>query len=610
MRSELKELVHWSMMSFKIIGLVLAAFLSLSEAVSAQDTLKIKASLDTLKKEITGRVLYQLPRYPNLITFEFQLFPNVYSSPETPYLKWHFSSSNSTPANKVSGDMKIDSILLDQKNVSEYLKIDYTKGVLLIPGMKLNGKTVTIYFTTKIPALGDRLSYYNEDYLLDGWFPTPAILKEDGTWYHPYYGPLSELVGEYFQYDLSLTVPRSLMVITAVPSDSSRHDGLLICHHYSFGPAHDLALIISPDYLVDTLVVESIICRFFYHRYEQPALKVTKDAVTKTLKYMMNKVGPFRYKYLNLAFVDFGHFGGLEFPALVLLHSPRQNTMVSNLYPCLAIHEIVHQWFYGMIGSDQIETPWMDESTADYFTERILQTYWGRDANLYDFAGFEITGNDILRMSLKLSMTHSIINKPAYAFAGSADYWEAVYVRGALVMATLDNLMGDSLSGEFWRTYYNRFLFKCPSSDQFLRTVANIAGQKIRNTLENMLTGSGKIDYSVFDLTNRKADSAFEVSFILRREGGLDFPVDYMIILNNGKILNYQWNGIYDVERITFRLSHPAAEVIIDPEQKYAIDVNFLNNSIMATPDSRPISRLSSGIMFLIESLLSFAGGV
>ena len=595
----------------KLIRITLIIF-CLAGTVSAFDTLKVEATLDTLRKEITGSVTYRLPSLPTMKAIEFQLFPNVYASEDSPYLKHAPNLLDNLRRSKKWGGLDIDSILLDKVNATSGLKVDYTRGRLVLPDSAgPAGRVVQIFFKTRIPELGDRLSYFRGNYLLDGWFPSPAILNNDGTWYNPTYSGFCELVGEYFQYEVNFAAPKGLVVVAALPPQSTADSGSFINYRYTLGPVHDFALVATGDYLTDSLAVGSTVFRFFYRPSEEPALASIIEASRKTYEYMSRQVGEYKYRYLTIALVDFAFMGGVELPGLICLSSPRGAMSFSNLYQSVVIHEVAHQWFYGMLGSNQIETPWMDESIAGLFTEKILGAEWGKEGNLIRFAGFKATNGDFTRASQwSYGSGAGIVNRPAYSFVASQDYFGTIYSKGALAAETFDNLLGDSLSSLFWREYFKRFLFKHPGNEDFLATAGEIGGEKIGRVMQILLNSSEEIDYSISALSNRPADSVeTEVRLTLRKKGNLEYPVEYAIILANGDTLRGSWESPFGAEDVVRTLPSPAVEAMIDPDFKFAIDNNLMNNSFLVRPDSRAGMRLSSGMMFLLESLLSFLGG-
>jgi aminopeptidase N len=322
-------------------------------------------------------------------------------------------------------------------------------------------------------------------------------------------------------------------------------------------------------------------------------------------------VGEYRYDHFTVALVNASHAGGIEFPGLVALHSPRGGMLMTRLYESLVIHETVHQWFYGMIGSDQIGSPWMDESVTCFFTLKILEQYWGERANLVDLAGFEAGERDTYRAGARISPGLCRLNMPTHAFPGEEEYFATIYTKGPLIVETFDNLLGDSLSDIFWRRYFEENLFKRPGPEEFVDLASSIGGEHVRHALSVLLDEPVYLDLAVASLVNRRIDSVtYEAEVLLRKKGALPGPVDYRLILRSGDTLDYTWESPFDTEKMSFSLAAPVSAVIIDPHDRFTVDADLLNNSLSADGDSRPAMRISSGIMFLIESFLSFMGGM
>ncbi len=604
--------VRLSTMCFKIIGLFLSILLLPYCVFSEVDTLRISARLDTLKKQIVGVMEYRLPAEPSLTSFKFQLFPNLYSSENSPYLKKKPHLLHQFMESGKWGGMDIDSVLLDGKNFMQLVNVNLTEGSL-IPDkkMELNGKTVKIYFTTYVPGAGDRLFQSGDEYMLGDWFPSPALLNKDGTWYNPGYGAFAEPVGGYFQYEVDFILPNNFRVAAPVKSEQTTIDDTLSSRHYSFGPAHDFALALSPRYVIDSSDVNGTTVRIYYREYEKPIVERIKTAVRYTLEFVNKNVGKYAYDNLTYALINATDAGGVEYPGFVILDSPRGSLMATRFYETLVVHETVHQWFYGMIGSDQVEAPWMDESITNFFMHKIFLHYWGRDANLLEFAGLKFSERDNLRALMQTITAPCAVDNPTYAFVDESDYYGIIYFKGSLALETFDNILGDSLSIIFWQLYFELYRFKHPSQEDFINLTGEIAGDDARKSLETLLRSTDVIDYSASNLENKQIDSVtYKISFRIEKKGELSLPVNYRILLDNGDSLDGQWAPVYNYAEIMTSASAPAKSVIVDPNNIFAIDGDLFNNSISVQTDNRPGARLSSGLMFLLESFLSFIGGI
>jgi hypothetical protein len=600
------------MMCYKVVAAAGLSFLTLNTVSMAFDTLKVNATLDTSKKNIVGYVEYVMPDAPKLTSFEFQLYPNLYSSKQSPYLKNkpvllnHFQRTNRW------GSMDIDSVFIDGKNAADRLKLQHTRGIISESDNRtINGKSIRIFFKTWLPELGERLSFQEDDYLFGSWFPSPAIIKRDGNWHIHEYGAFAEPYGEFFYYEINFAAPRGLVCVSpVVPSDESERDGF-ISRRFSFGPAHDFALALSPSYLIDSTTIGQTAIRIFYRHYEKPMLNRIRSAIRYTFEYMTEHVGEYFYDNLAVLTANLADAGGIEFPGIIALLSPQGGMMVSRFYESLVIHEAVHQWFYGMVGTDQTEAPWMDEAVTNYFTHMIVRHYWGERANLFEWWGIEFSERDHLRATARAVSGEYFLTTPTYVFQSESDYFGTVYYRGALILETFNNIMGDSLSSIFWRRYFDDNRFRHPDADDFVSLAGEIGGSRILDALDVLLNKPQEIDYSVQNLRNKKVDSVtYRAIFTLVKKGGLSLPVDYRLILYNGDTLDYSWVPKYSTKKVTERLSSAVKYVIVDPDHVYAADGNLLNNAVSAGSDSRPGFRLSSGLMFLIESFLSFMGGM
>jgi hypothetical protein len=599
------------MMWFKIS--VIFFSIILGSNAGAFDTLRVTAGLDSNLKQITGKVEYNTPGGLRLPTFEFQLFPNVYSSPDTPYFVGELGLKRRLKNFNKWGGMTIDSILVDGENCSSRLSIDYTRGTLALDevGM-IKSPLIELYFKTTIPESADRLSYDENNYLLGGWFPFPAILQNDKDWYQPKYGQFSELVSDYFFYDVIFMAPSDLTIIGPGSSliDSVSNNGITQ-YHFIFGPAHDFVLALGSDYLIDETVSSGKTIRVHYRDFEQPIVPIIRRAVSNSLEFMINNVGEYPYNSINCVFSNIGFSGGIEFPGLIAFSSPIGAPGIANVYDLLAVHETVHQWFYGIIGSNQVEDPWLDESVANLFTLKIINSYLGEDANLFDLAGLKVSVQDMFRLNAQVYWDELSLSQPTYSFTSGDRYFSTVYDRGALTLETLDNLLGDSLSSLFWTSYYRNYKFAHPTPEDFRMLLKTFGGDELADIFDFLIHGSETIDYSVSDLYNERSDLAeISVNFILHRKGRIKYSIPYRVYLSDGDSLNYEWLPEHNTEKISHIIPAPAISVMIDPDGIFAIDANLMNNSILVNSDNRPGFRLSGAILYLVESLFSFAGGI
>jgi aminopeptidase N len=150
-----------------------------------------------------------------------------------------------------------------------------------------------------------------------------------------------------------------------------------------------------------------------------------------------------------------GAFGGIEYPGLVYL-----GTLGSGWVIEPTVHEVAHQWFYGLIGDDQIEEPWLDEAAATY-------------AEVLYYEEAQGTG----RGTSFLSDLRSIIRREAdpdlpvglavEEYGDEFTYAVFVYLKGALFFDALRRELGEAGFKDFLHEYFETYRYGFANSEGF-----------------------------------------------------------------------------------------------------------------------------------------------
>ncbi len=593
------------MMLLKITAVVFSVFLTIAPSVFPYDTLKVDATLDTIQKIINGTITIPVPVNMASNTFELELPPNRYAP--------DYSGSFENPAglNKAGfyGSISIDSIFLDGIDILSQFRVNKTRGILNLGKPTTAGQKLRIRFRTHMPEYGTALLASYGEYFLSGWFPYPAV--HDGrTWRQPDYSQFAVPESDYYIYIVSLTAPENLIIAApSPPIESTALEGKT-ARSYIFGPASDFAVALSPNYMVDSSQHSDVTFKIYYRDYESKVEPDLMNIVRFTFDYMNENVGPFVYTELNVALINAVRQVELDYPGMIVLFSPRGGALLSNYYEYLVMRGVVNQWFKAMIVSDRNKEPWLDISISEYFAQKIARKYWGDNANLISLGGFEATFTDDQRLSALATEGKNPVNSQADQFASEAECTSTFYDRGAMTVATIFNLLGDSLESVFWKEYYTDNLFHRISTVSFLALLNDVGGPDLEKLAEYLLTTCENLDFAVSDLSYHKVDSiTYESEFVLSRTGTTLIPVEYDVILYNEDTLSYIWDSDKYSERIKIKSEYPVKSVFVDPDNKISADINLFNNSVSIATDSRPTARLTSGIMFIIESIFSLVGG-
>jgi len=221
------------------------------------------------------------------------------------------------------------------------------------------------------------------------------------------------------------------------------------------GPMRDLALVVG-ELRVEEREVGGVLLRaHLLPRHAELAGEVLDQAGAQ-VETLQALVGD--YPFAELDIVDApGAFGGIEYPGLILVGIISEE----RYFERANVHEVGHQWFYSLIGDDQLLEPWLDEAAASYtevlYAEHVINAQAAQDA-LAGFWGYLAAADD----------PEKPIGLPVEAY--DDDYGLIVYGKGALFFEALRREMGDKAFFDFLRAYYQRYRYGFATSEGFHAT--------------------------------------------------------------------------------------------------------------------------------------------
>jgi hypothetical protein len=241
-------------------------------------------------------------------------------------------------------------------------------------------------------------------------------------------------------YEVTIRVPHEFSVAATGVEDESHEprEGISETTFVS-GPVRDVAFAAGP-LIAQTRTVGQVLLRAWVLPEHEQDLEVVLDAAAEQVALLEEWVGPYPYKELDLVDAP-GAFGGIEYPGLVFL-----GTLGSAWVVEPTVHEVAHQWFYGLIGNDQIREPWLDEAAATYaealYYERVFGT--GR-------------ATSFLRQLRAVLRSHpdpaQPIGLPVGEYESVRDYSLFVYFKGALFFDALRQRLGEQTFRDFLASY-------------------------------------------------------------------------------------------------------------------------------------------------------------
>ncbi|TET97292.1 MAG: M1 family peptidase [Anaerolineales bacterium] len=246
-------------------------------------------------------------------------------------------------------------------------------------------------------------------------------------------------------YQLQVTAPAGFDLVVSGVEILNETLGDLQRLTYVTGPMRDVAIAVA-DFVDESRQVGDVTVTAWVLQDHADDLDKVLDSATLQMQVLGDLVGPYPYPELDI--VDAPHaFGGIEYPGLVFIGTLGTHWVVEP-----TVHEVAHQWFYGLIGDDQISEPWLDEAAATY-SEAL---YYEHALGSGRATGFLSDLRAIVREHPDPTIP---IGLPVGDYASDADYAVFVYLKGALFFDALRRELGDRPFGEFMKAYYQQYLY-------------------------------------------------------------------------------------------------------------------------------------------------------
>lgn len=316
-------------------------------------------------------------------------------------------------------------------------------------------------------------------------------------------------------------------------------------------------------------------------------------AAKASLKAYSDWYGPYPYSTLSIVVppAGAGGAGGMEYPTLVTAWAADGPNAGFGLERVVA-HEIAHQYWYGMVASNEFEEAWLDEAFASYAEEKLMEHEYGILPNT--------------RLEASYMTNPAALTRLSWDFDSHNHYAENVYIRGKLVLLAMEREIGEAKMKRVLRTYFNRWKFKHPSTGDFQKTVEDVTGKNWTPFFDQFVYGDRMADYAVEAIETLESEPgtyAYRVTVSAR--GGKDGPVHVRFVYEDGQSVKQQWSGAEDT--VVFRLPPHTAKlrhVVVDPDYEVVLEHRRYNNFLKTDVDDKLETRWTMGVAKVIEALL------
>ena len=516
---------------------------------------------------------------------------------------------------------------------------DFSVARVALPSEVLPGESLTleIGFEARLPRVIARTGFAGDFHMVGQWFPKVAVFEGESGWNCHQFHVTSEFFADFGSYRVRMTIPRG-WVIGATGEQISRepvatddlvefravdvHDfawttapsGLMAVVESDFDPGRDV-----PSQWLDRartlldlgaadLELPPMTIRLLVPRSQESLAPRMLRATRLGIAWFGLYFGPYPQPQLTVVSPPPGahEAGGMEYPTLITTGASRLDA-----YPPLSwlkgieavtVHEFGHQYFQGLLASNEFEEAWLDEGLTTWAESRCLEDI------IVDGLVPEIRWTDtwgLMRFAAGYGDLPLTIDRHSWDYRRRMDYYIASYAKTAVVLRTLEGLLGQDVMARAMRAYYETYRFDHPTGDDLQTAFEEATGEDLQWFFDQTVRGSAVADWAVLAVQHERLRSAdgmewrdgawhelesgdeddsddesgpWTVEIELGRPGDLIGPVEVELLWADGRRERRQWDGVARWVRWSEESEERLEQVVVDPDIVWALETRRADN--------------------------------
>ncbi len=518
--------------------------------------------------------------------------------------------------------------------------IDVAKVYLAEPLDPEESVTIETPFFVKLPEVFSRLGHTGKHYEITQWYPKPAVYDKDG-WHAMPYLNMGEFYSEFGTFDVKITLPKEYRIMATGDLvdgekeiawlDSLAEEGNALYEldkkafkkkikelqrgekasekfsfkslfnkdeekggkndpiqknktlHFHQENVHDFAWFADPKWIVKKgglWLADSSSIITLWSMYLPKNAKVWEQSLEyiHDAGYWYSKFyGDYPYNHITAVDGDLSAGGGMEYPNITVISSSDSK----DLLEFVIMHEVGHNWFYGIHGSNERDHAFLDEGLNEYSNIR----YWEKK---YPERNGQVIMQDFVQNKLKIANHLDFrwimgylgyqgravtgddqpIDIPSQDF-NSSNYGSIVYGKTGIYTRYLQEYLGEEKMDEVMQDYYETWKFRHPGTEEFKASFTQLVDKDLSWFFDDAIDGTKVIDYAVSSINNHHV--------LIKNHGTMSPPLELAFYDKNNEEIDRVWLEGFGIEKKA-DLPSGTERVIIDPEN-YMPDINRTNNA-------------------------------
>lgn len=498
------------------------------------------------------------------------------------------------------GYEKVLSLKQNGKSLQSHVEGTILEVTLAEPILPKTQHTFDLEFEAQVPVQIRRTGRNNSegiDYSMAQWYPKMAEYDYEGWHANPYIA--REFYGIWGDFDVKITLDAAYTIAASgylqnpdkighgySQKEVKHKSGDKLTWHFIAPEVHDFMWAADRGYQHDIVKVDDNLDLHFFYQTDTLAnvWREMEPLAVKAFQIMNEKFG--RYPYKQYSFIQGGD-GGMEYPMATLIMGRQKLGPLTSV----AVHESIHSWFQGLLGTNESKYSWMDEGFTTYAENYVMSRLFvsKNDPQAKSTTSYRALVKSGLEEPMTTHSDHYNTNRA---------YSVAAYSKGAVFLNQLGYIIGEDKLEKGMKRYFNEWKFKHPNPTDLKRILEKESGLELDWYFEHFVGTTKTIDYAVKEVIPAGGKS----QVVLERIGQMPMPLDVVVTYRDGSMENFyipmdlmrgeksekiypkttllgDWGWTYP--EYSFVIGKDVAEiqrVVIDPSGRMA-DIDLDNNS-------------------------------
>ncbi|MBQ8615021.1 MAG: M1 family metallopeptidase [Clostridia bacterium] len=449
--------------------------------------INLNVDVDTMTATASQTVAYINNTQSILKTIKFHLYPQFFEEGATDSVVASTKMNNAYPNGMSYAEFNIDRVQVEGTDKTIVYECDFDS----ILSVELNSslmpdETTEIYieYSFTLPNCCHRFGYGENTINLANFYPIVCVFENDEFNTNGYNSNGDPFYSDMANYCVDITINSQYLVAGTGNKINEKIENGEKNISFEAKLVRDFALVASDNFQVLNEEFDGVNIEYYYFNDIHPenSLKAGVDAI----KTFSDLFGTYPYSTFSIVECDFV-YGGMEYPNLVMISTDIE---YEDDYLNVIIHETAHQWWYGIVGNNEYNFPWLDEALTEFSTILFYDKNEG-----YNFSHSQMVNSCKENYTLFISVYEDVLGtidtsmRAVDKYSTEPEYTYCTYVKGVLMYESLYQLIGEKNFYKCLKTYFEDNKFKNATPDDLINSFENASNQNLKNFFESWING-------------------------------------------------------------------------------------------------------------------------